>query len=155
MQLEQETMMFADTSTKRLDELGATRLQPTAGQFDQPIRIRLAGYERLDQGTTTHAEHVADDAGDFDVGVLKGLLDALRVLGDLSHKLLTGTREIAELLYGCRRHEARADEPMRQQVSDPHRVVHVGLPAGTLRMCIAFTSTSSKKFSSTCQTGFQ
>ena len=59
----------------------------------------------------------------------EGLLDPLRVLSDLADELLAGTCDIAELLHGSGRHEARANQPVRRQVGDPHRVVDVGLPA--------------------------
>ncbi len=41
----------------------------------------------------------------------------------------SGAAEVAQLLDGPWRHEARADQAVRQQIGDPHRVVHVGLAA--------------------------
>jgi hypothetical protein len=60
----------------------------------------------------------------------QGLLDSQRVLRDLAHELLAGAGKIAKLLYPCRRHEAAADQPVSEQIGDPHRVVHVGLATG-------------------------
>ena len=47
--------------------------------------------------------------------VLQCLLDPLHVLALLPHKLLAGAGQVAQLLDGRRRHEARADEPRRGQ----------------------------------------
>jgi hypothetical protein len=47
-----------------------------------------------------------------------------------AHQLLASTRQVTQCLHRHRRHKARSDEAMRQQVGQPHRVVHIGLAAG-------------------------
>ena len=49
--------------------------------------------------------------------------------GPLAHELLAGAGQRAQLLHRHRRHEAGANEAVRQQVGQPHRVVDVGLAA--------------------------
>ena len=72
------------------------------------------------------------DAGDLDVGVLERLLDAQRRLRHLSHQLLAGSRQVAQLLDGSGRHKAPPGQPMRQEVGQPCRIGDVALAAGDL-----------------------
>ena len=130
MELEQEAMVRANPSTESLDELRAASFEATGREIDEPFGIGLTGYETFEELAAAHPEDVADDTGDLDVGVLQGLLDALRVLRHLAHELLPGTCQVAELLHGRRRYEATSDEAVGQQIGDPHRVVHVGLATG-------------------------
>ena len=51
------------------------------------------------------------------------------MLRDLADQLLAGSCEIAQFLDRCRRHEARANQPVCQQIGDPGRIVHVRLAA--------------------------
>ncbi len=50
----------------------------------------------------------------------------------LTHQLLAGAHQRTQFLDLLVRHEARPDQPARQQISDPHRIVHVRLAAGNL-----------------------
>lgn len=52
------------------------------------------------------------------------------MLHDLARQLLPRPGEITQLLDRRRRHEARPDQPMRQQIREPCRVVHVALAPG-------------------------
>jgi hypothetical protein len=49
------------------------------------------------------------------------------MLRDLTHQLLAGARQIAQLLDGRGRHEARSNQPVREQIGAPSRIAHVGL----------------------------
>jgi hypothetical protein len=49
------------------------------------------------------------------------------VLSDLPDERLAGPGEIAQVLDAGRRDEAAADQPVGEQVGDPHGIVHVGL----------------------------
>ena len=66
---------------------------------------------------------------ELDVGLFQRLLDALDVAGLLAADLLAGAQQRAEFLLRLVRHEAGPDQPARQQIGDPHGIVHVGLPA--------------------------
>jgi len=59
---------------------------------------------------------------------------AAAVLGDVAHELPAGTR-IAQLLNGRRRHEARPDQAMGGQISNPRRALTSLLRPGTQCMC--------------------
>ena len=61
--------------------------------------------------------------------VFERLLQALRVPRDLADQLLAGPRQVAQFLDRGRRHEAAPNQPVRQQVGDPGRVVPVALAA--------------------------
>ena len=75
VQLEEEAMVLADGSAQRLDELGPSRLEvATGGQLDEPVGIRLARHERLEQRPPSGPKEAADHAGELDVCVLEGLL---------------------------------------------------------------------------------
>jgi hypothetical protein len=49
------------------------------------------------------------------------------VAGLLAGELLAGTGEVAQRLLRHRRHEARPNETMGQQIRQPRGVIHVGL----------------------------
>src|SRR5262249_36399907 len=67
----------------------------------------------------------APTEANFTLASSKHLLNALLVLHHLAHQLLAGTGQIAQLLNRSWRNHARADQPVRQQVCDPGRVVDV------------------------------
>jgi hypothetical protein len=52
------------------------------------------------------------------------------MLHDLARQLLPGPRQIAQFLDRLRRHKARPDQTMCQQIGDPGRIVSVALAAG-------------------------
>ncbi len=64
---------------------------------------------------------------ELDVGVLQRLLQALDVTAALAHQLLAGAQQVAHLLGLLVRHEAAADQAVRQKIGQPSGVVHVGL----------------------------
>ena len=54
------------------------------------------------------------------------------MLAQLARQLLARPGQIPQLLHSARRHEAAAQQPMRQQIRQPHRIVHVALTAGDI-----------------------
>jgi hypothetical protein len=64
------------------------------------------------------------------IGVFEHLLDALLVLHDLAHQLLARAGQIAQLLDRPRRDQACTDQPVRQKVRDPGRVVDIAFAPG-------------------------
>ena len=60
---------------------------------------------------------------------LQQLVHAVCGLDPIPDEALPVSREIAQVADRWRRNEARADEPMREEVRDPLAVLHVGLPA--------------------------
>ena len=75
------------------------------------------------------AQDVADHARQLHVRVFERLLHAQGVPCDLTHQLLAGSRQVAQRLDRGRRHEAAFNQPVRQQVGDPRRVLPVALAA--------------------------
>ncbi len=88
VQPNQEAVVVAHVTPKRLDELGARRLQSSPGKINETLGICLARDERIEDGPTALAQHVADDAGKLNVRVLECLLKALRVARNLTNHLL-------------------------------------------------------------------
>ena len=76
------------------------------------------------------AHDLAQHRGELEVGVLQRFLDALHMAGLLAHELLAGAQQGAQLLGRRLRHEARADQAVRQQVGQPDRIGDIGLAAG-------------------------
>lgn len=58
------------------------------------------------------------------------LVDPLDVMAALAHQLLAGAGEVAELLDGGGRDEARVDESVGEEIGDPGGVVHIALATG-------------------------
>jgi hypothetical protein len=128
VQLQQEAMMSHHAAVQGGHELGAGGFEAAAGEVGQAVGIGLAGDQGLEDGATTHAEEVAEQAGQLEVGVLQRLPDPQGVLRDLPHELLAGAGEIAQLLDGGGRDEAAADEPVGETIGDPGRIGHITLP---------------------------
>ena len=98
-------------------------------QSGQPLGIGLPGDERRENRPATDAQDVGDHACQLHVRVFQRLLQALRVPRDLADQLLAGPRQVAQLLNRGRRHEAAPNQPVRQQVGNPGRVLPVALAA--------------------------
>lgn len=69
-------------------------------QVRQALGICLAHHEGLEDGAAAYAQDVAEETGEFQVGVLEGFLNPEGMLGDLTHELFAGAGEIAQLLDG-------------------------------------------------------
>lgn len=127
MQLQQPPVVRSDASMQRLDQLAAFLAGIALGEIGKFLRITLSLDQCREDGAATAAEHIRQHTAEFKIRILQGLLDAQGMLRDLSHQLLAGTREVAQLLNGRGRHETGADQAMRQQVRNPARIVHVRL----------------------------
>ncbi len=103
------------------------RFQPSPAEIGEAFGILFPSNDRLDHRASAHPHHVADDAGELQVGVFEDFLDAQRVLRTFPNQLLPGPRQIAQFVNGRRRHEAAPNQAMGQQIPNPHRVVDVGL----------------------------
>ncbi len=130
VQLEHEAVVRADASAQGFEQLRAAGFDADADVRDQTLGRRLTVDDRLEHRAPALAQEVADHDTQLEVGVLQELLDALGVCAALAHELLAGTGERAQLLHGSGGHEAGADQTMREQVGQPHRIVDVGLAPG-------------------------
>jgi hypothetical protein len=130
VQLEHEALMCTDVSTQCFEQLGAAGLDARVDARSQPLGVGLAVDDGLQHRTPALAQDVAEHDAEPEVGVFEHLVDALHVSAPLAHELLARAGERAQLLHRHRRHEAGADQAVRQQVRKPHRVVDVGLAPG-------------------------
>ena len=127
MQAQEESVMRRHPALQCRDDGGTGRFQSPLTEVGEPFGILFAANDRLDHRASAHPHHVADDAGQLQVGILEHLLDAQRVLGDFADQLLPRARQIAEFVDRRGRHKAAANQPVGQQVGNPHGIVHVGL----------------------------
>lgn len=98
-------------------------------EIRQPLGVRLARDQRLQDGAATDPEDVRQPDRNLQVGGVQDLLDTLRVLHDLARQLLARTRQVPKILDRHRRHATAADQTVSQQTRQPQRVVHVAFPA--------------------------
>ena len=126
---QQEPMMGRHAAAQRLAEFRAGRLHARACQGRQGRSVRLARDERVQNPPPTRPHHIGQDAGELEVGILQHLLDPLHVLAQRADELFASPGQIPQLLHRGRRHEATPQQPVREEVGQPHRVVHVALAA--------------------------
>jgi hypothetical protein len=130
MQLQEPPLMGRDATRQGVDQRRAFVLQRPARQVGQSHGVRFAGDERAEDRPPAHAEEVTDQAGDLQIRDIQGLLKALGVLGDLADQLFARAGQVPHVLNRRRGHEAPAQEPVREQVGDPRRIVDITLAAG-------------------------
>ena len=108
--------------------MSARPLHADVGAISQPLGIGLPAMSaaRIARPLTPRC---GDHACQLHVRVFERLLQALRVPRDLADQLLAGSRQVAQFLDRGRRHEAAPNQPVRQQVGDPGRVLPVALAA--------------------------
>ena len=129
VQSQQEAMMCRHPAVHRGDDVRAAGLQAPGGAIGQPLGVGLPGDQRRDDRPAAGAQDVGDHARQLHVRVFECLLQPLRVPRDLSDELLARPRQVAQFLNRSRRHEAALNQPVRQQVGDPGRVLLVALAA--------------------------
>jgi hypothetical protein len=96
-------------------------------QIRQHHRITLAPDNGPQHVPTTGTHHVRSHAGQLDVGVLQGLLDAVDHLHLLTHQLHSLPRQIPQLTHRLVWHKTRLQKPVLEQLGDPLTVLDVGL----------------------------
>jgi hypothetical protein len=112
----QATYGRADAPVQSLDQLGAFLARRPLGQIGEFFRIIHSFDERLQDRPTALSQHIGKDAAEFQIRILKHLLNTRRVLRDFTHQLFAGARQIPQFLDRCRGHEARANQAMREQI---------------------------------------
>jgi hypothetical protein len=112
-------------------------------QIGELLGVGLPGDEGLQDRPPRAAQNAREDAPELQVRVFEGFLDPQGVLGDLPHQL-AGACEITQLLDRRRGHEARTDQPVRQQVRtsmppctapEPRRRFSSSCSAASMRGC--------------------
>ena len=123
-------MVVGHVTPQGLDERCVPLAGTAPGEIREPLGIVLTGDDGREHRPPALRQDVGEHARELDVGGLQDFVDALRVLSDLPDELLSSAGEVPQFLDPGRRHEAAADQPVGEQVRDPGRVVHVGLPTG-------------------------
>jgi hypothetical protein len=84
---------------------------------------------RLQDAPAAEAQDVGYDRGELDIGLFQGRLNPLGVANDLSRQFAPRPGQVAQFLDRLGRHEARPDQPVREEVRDPGRIVGVAFAA--------------------------
>src|ERR1700722_1130005 len=147
--------MLANASMERFDQFGAFLAGGASGQVSELFRIRLPGNQRLEDGPSTLAEYVREDAPELQIASSKifwlreecceiSRTSCFRVRVKSRNSWIgTGGRKLARISPCVSRSAIRVAS--FTSVLRPR----------TLRMCRALASTSSNCSSSKCHTGFQ
>ena len=128
-------MVGGEAAVERLAERGDLLAQRALGELGQHVGVVGAGDQRVEHPAGGHAEHLGRDRRQLDPGVLQGLLDALDLAGAFLDLRLAVADEVAQLPQRSGRHEARADEPVLDQLAAPLGVLDIALAAGDVRRC--------------------
>jgi len=123
-------MVAGHLAPQRLDDLRTRCLDPLARQGGELLRLGLAGDDRTEDRPPALPHDVAEHGAELEVGVLQDLVDPLDMRCALTDELLACPRQHPQLLDRRRRHEAAADQAVREQVGNPRGVVDVGLTSG-------------------------
>ena len=102
VQAQQEAMPFGDAPLQGSTQPLGWRLDAALHQGEQPIGIALALDQRRQNGAAGHAHDLGQHRGQLEVGVLQRLLDTLNVAGLLTHELLAGAQQGAQVLRRLR-----------------------------------------------------
>ena len=129
---DQEGVVAREAAVEGGGQVLARRLQPAIGERRQSRRIGLASDQRLQNAPAVDAEQVGHDGCEFDVGVLQHLADTVLVLRHLALQLRARPRQIAQLPDRLRRHEARADQAVGQEIGQPAGIARIALAAGQI-----------------------
>ena len=104
--------------------------QATLGQLGQHGRVVGSRDQRVQHRPAGGAQHVAGDRAQLDPGVLQDLGQPLGLTGPLAGQRRAVAGQIAQLPDRLGRHEPGSDQAVRNQLTDPHRVGHIGLGPG-------------------------
>ena len=130
VETQQKAMVLSHLALKGRLELVRIGAQQTCRAGERSVRTRLALNQAAKDGASAHAEEVADNARNLQIGVLERLLQPKAMLRDLPPELLLRPREVPQLLDRGGWDEAAPNESVRHQVGQPGGVIHVALAAG-------------------------
>jgi hypothetical protein len=123
-------MMGPKAALQRLPQRRQLGAQPSPSQLRQHLRVVGARDQRLQHRPARDPQRVAGHAGQLDPGILQHLVQPLDLAGALGQQRLAVAGQVPQLPDGFGWDERRADQPVLDQLADPHRVGHVGLAAG-------------------------
>ena len=125
---QQPVMVGAEPAGQRLPQRRQLAAEPALGQRSQHLRVVGAGDQGFQHRPAGDADDVGGHAGELDPGVLEDLVQSLHLPGALLDLGLAVAGQLAQLPDRAGRHEAGADQTMLDQLGDPGRVGHIGLP---------------------------
>ena len=126
---EQRRVMRGEATGQGRGELRTLLAQGAPRELREDCAVPLAAPQGAQHGAARSSEDVRGDQPELDVGRLQELPHAVRLRGPLLNEELAVAREIAQLADGLRRDEARAQQPVLQQLREPLAVANVGLPS--------------------------
>ena len=125
--VDEERVMRTKPPSQRLPQRRQFRAQLATRQLGQHLRRRGARDQRLQHGSPGHAQDVRRHRRELDPGVLQHLVKPVGFPLPLLDQSLAIAREVAQLANRRRGNEAAPQQPVLQQLRDPHAVLHVGL----------------------------
>src|SRR5271157_2048465 len=124
---QEEAVMLLDPPVERQDQIGALAAQLALGEIRHRLGRGLALDQRPEHRAAGHAEDIAGDARQLDVGGLQELQEPV-AFGRLAlHQLAAVAQQLAQLPQRPGRHKAPGDQAVPNQVGDPLGVLHIGL----------------------------
>ena len=127
VQAQQKTMMLGQTPLERLDQVLQLGPQAALGQLGHRLGCHVPLDEGLQHGCTGHAEDIRRHTRQLDVGRLQQLERPIALGRQGFGKGSPMAQEITQLTDLGRRHEARSDQAVAHQVSNPFGIRHVSL----------------------------
>ena len=172
VQAEQQALVLGERAVQRQGEPVDLAPQPPFGEVGHGGRGGAALGQGAQHQHAGHAKHAAHHACELDAGAFEQLERAVAFRGHGADQRLAVTHQVAHHPDVRGWHEARAHQPMADQVGDPLGVLHVRLasspPAirlrsrrpqggrrGTLRMCDALPTMTVTSPSRAACTGCQ
>lgn len=96
-------------------------------QLGQRPGVGFAVEQALQDLARREPAHIGDHCGELDVGVLQHRLQPIGQPCPLVDEVDTIAREVAQVTLSGRRDEARAQQPVAQQVGQPLGIFHIRL----------------------------
>src|SRR5262245_50848906 len=124
---EQKPVMLSHVARESIDQCLRCTAEPLAAQRSQLMRMYFSSDHRFQHASPAGSQNVRNYRTKLDIGFFQNRLNTLRVLRNLAGQLFPCPGQIAQFLNSSRRHEARADQSMRQQVRKPTGIIHVTL----------------------------
>ena len=114
--LQQKAVMGSQGPRPRLDQRLSFLFHPSASQVGSLLRVLLPFQHGLQNRPSRLAGAIAGDGGQFAMGVFQRLLDATLQPCAISCQTTAGARQVPQFPLGTRRHKARSQQAMLEQV---------------------------------------
>src|SRR6266852_1050692 len=129
---EQETVVRPKLALQGLLQLRNLLPQLVLGQIRQHHRVGGSANQCFQHPPRRHAENVAGDVAELDVGAFQCFLDAVDLGCPLANQGRPIPRELSQLSLWTLGHEAGAQQTVPQQIRDPFTISDIRLATGHL-----------------------